>query len=201
MNDTARIILVRHGRVANPNHVVYSDLPGFDLDSVGVLQAHATAHYLRAKRVERIVSSPLERAQSTAAAIARTTGAPIALDNRCTEWQLSRAWKGVRWDDLVTERPGELEAYLAAPDSLPYAEESLAEVGARMRAALGDALATKRQGIVVVSHQDPVSALILGLLGLPLADLLVDPPSHASATTLVYDGQSWSLEDRWSPEV
>ena len=31
--------LVRHGEAFNPNHVVYADLPGFNLSPTGGLQA------------------------------------------------------------------------------------------------------------------------------------------------------------------
>ena len=53
------IIVVRHGEVSNANHVVYADLPGFDLSPVGVIQAHATGKYLRRHAID-IVSQAMD---------------------------------------------------------------------------------------------------------------------------------------------
>ena len=57
-----RIIIVRHGEVFNPNHVVYADLPGFDLSVTGVRQAHLVGTHLARVRVDVVLSSPLDRA-------------------------------------------------------------------------------------------------------------------------------------------
>jgi len=53
------VYLVRHGEVRNPNHVVYADLPGFDLSATGVVQAQDVGSHLSDKGLDIVVSSPI----------------------------------------------------------------------------------------------------------------------------------------------
>lgn len=66
-----RISLVRHGRVHNPNTILYGRLPGFSLSETGREDAGQAARLLRNEPVAAIYSSPLRRAVETAHAIAR----------------------------------------------------------------------------------------------------------------------------------
>lgn len=193
-------MLVRHGRVANPNHVVYAALPGFDLDPDGVLQAHAVGRHLTDHPIDAVVSSPLVRAMHTATAIARPHHLDITIDSRLSEWDLSRGWVGQVWEELPVIVPGQLEAYLTNPADLGYAAESLSELASRVVSSIVSHLGPSVRNIVVVAHQDPISAAILSLVGAPLDTLLEDPPPHASVTTMIRDqGGSWSRRDRWDP--
>lgn len=197
----ARIHLVRHGEVDNPDDLVYADLPGFVLSELGHRQAGAVAAHLATAGVAAVVSSPLERAVQTAQAIASTAHLTATTDDRLTEWRLSSRWAGVAWDDLPTAFPGELEAYLSSPHDLDFAPESLSAVAERMAAVVDDLGRTLPGATaVIVSHMDPVQALRLHLLGRPLSDLLIDPPRHASATTLDWLENTWHEVSRWQPE-
>lgn len=200
MEGSTTALLVRHGQVRNPNHVVYGHLAGFDLDATGVLEAHATATYLQHEPISKIVSSPLIRAAHTATAIARRHGLDIEIDDRLIEWNVSPIWLGQGWDDIHRLAPGEVEAYLGHPVDLDFAFETLHDVVARTTAAVAEH--TVVDGCVVyVSHQDPVSATALALVGDRLTSLLDAPPPHASVTRLLRDKESsWRFVDRWVPE-
>lgn len=67
---TTTIHLVRHGKVENPEHVIYERLPDFHLSEYGNRMAEATARYVASnKRMASsvaIFSSPLERTVETA---------------------------------------------------------------------------------------------------------------------------------------
>lgn len=195
------LILVRHGKVANPNHVVYSDLAGFDLDPEGVRQADAVGRHLAPMCVDSVISSPLERAVSTATAIARWHRLEVAVDARATEWRLSSRWVGQRWTDLPNLVPGELEAYLARPDDLPFADETLHDVATRMTDLVASVTGTTGRCTVIVSHQDAVAATVLALTGEPQSRLLDASPPHASATTLRHGNAGWVVVGRWSPNL
>lgn len=193
--------LVRHGEVHNPDHVVYADLPGFTLSDLGMRQAQAATAHLADRGADVVVASPLERAVETAAIVARGLEVPVTTDERLTEWRLSNRWAGVRWDDLPERFPGELEAYLATPDVLPFSPEPLADVADRGAAAIAE-LGARHPGAaaVVVSHMDPVQALRLHLVGRPLAELGDNPPGHATVITLVSDNGAWREASVWTPE-
>ncbi len=196
-----RLFLVRHGEVDNPDHVVYADLPGFGLSQLGRDQADAAAGRIGAS-LDLLLSSPLQRARETAAAIEATAHVTAETDHRLTEWSLGTRWAGVVWEDLPERFPGEVEAYLAHPADLPFAPESIAEVAARVSAVVDDAGVRHPGGTAaLISHQDPVQAGRLALTGRRLVDALPhDKPGHACIIELVPAGAGWRETEMWCPE-
>ncbi len=196
-----RIHLVRHGHVDNPRHVVYADLPGFGISRRGRAQAAATARHLTGSRIGRVVSSPLRRAVETAAVIAaETTGDAVVEDERFTEWLIARRWAGIVWEDLPTERPGELEAYLDHPADLPFAEESLARLAARTAEGVADHAARLDEGdLVVVSHQDPIHAAHRHMTGQGFGAYHDAKPGHGAIVTLAATADAYRLVGVWEP--
>jgi len=59
--------LLRHGEVYNPGRILYGRLPGFHLSEEGRLMAKAATEFLAGRDVVLLRSSPLDRAQETAA--------------------------------------------------------------------------------------------------------------------------------------
>ena len=76
------LYLMRHGHVHNPTNILYGRLPGFSLSDLGVQQAEAAAEWLAGKPIKAIYSSPMERAQQTAAIVAERH---VALSPRIDE--------------------------------------------------------------------------------------------------------------------
>jgi broad specificity phosphatase PhoE len=193
------IHLVRHGEVANPNHVVYADLPGFNLSPLGVRQAHAAAAHLANHSIDAVITSPLARAIQTATAIARRHDLEPIVVAALTETGQYPHWTGHTWEDLASLFPGQLAGYLDDASTLDDAHETVAEVADRI---IGAALSMPVSTLVVVGHQDPLQAARLRLVGRPLGELLVDPPSHGSVLTLVSsDGATWQERSYWRPTV
>ncbi len=196
------LILVRHGEVANPNHVVYADLPGFDLSGLGVLQAHATGHYLEDSHIEAVVSSPLTRAVHTASAIARRHALAVTIDHRLTETGMYPRWTGLRWDEVQRRYGDQLDGYLRDSTALVDVSESINHVAARMRQVVADTISSGIERFALVGHQDPIQALRLALLSLSLTSLRIDPPALGSTTTLVtLDGRRWEQVASWQPRL
>ena len=195
------VFLVRHGEVENPDRVVYADMPGFGLSERGRAEAAAAAEFLGSMEVAAIYASPLQRAQETAWILAERCRVQVGTREDLTEWLLARRWKGVTWEDLPGVFPGELEAYLAHPTDLPFAEESIAQLGARVAAAAAE-LAACHDGepIVLVSHQDPIQAGRLTLRGRPLTELHLNRPGHCDVITLA-PGDPWEEIGYWIPTV
>ena len=196
------IILVRHGEVFNPNHVVYGDLPGFDLSPMGAQQAHQVGKHLSHVPIDVVLSSPLTRARHTASAISfHHEHIAVTVDPRLTEFGMYPRWTGLTWDEVERRFPDELNAYLADATSVPDSSESVNELLVRMTASVTGATDDGHRTIVVVGHQDPIQALRLGLVGRPLSDLRKDPPGHASATTITSnDGKTFDEVSIWNPE-
>ncbi|NUS44337.1 MAG: histidine phosphatase family protein, partial [Mycobacteriaceae bacterium] len=76
---------MRHGEVHNPRGVLYGRLPGFQLSVTGQDQAQKVAASLAEHDIVTVVASPLERAQQTAAPVARLHGLPVRVDEDLIE--------------------------------------------------------------------------------------------------------------------
>ncbi len=194
------LILVRHGEVHNPNHVVYADLPGFDLSACGVLEAHAAAQKLSEIDLDAVIASPLPRALHTATAIARRHGLGVVVDQRLVETRMYPQWTGLRWDDVQHRYARQFDGYLRDATALDDVSESVEQVAARMRDAAETALASGAHSIAMVGHQDPIQALRLTLLSRPLALLRTNTPDHGSLTVLTTsNGSHWTEQSYWKP--
>ncbi len=192
------VFLVRHGEVHNPDHIVYADLPGFRLSDLGRRQADEAGAYLADRLIGAVVASPLERAQETAAAIAKRHGLGVLTDPELTEWRLAQRWKGLVWEDLDEHWPGDLTAYLEHPWELPFSPEPLHELAERMRDAVERLSRTGPGPVVIVSHQDPIQAARLALTDRPLRLLNQDKPVHAEVFEFE-PGDPWNEISRWAP--
>ncbi|HEX7100322.1 MAG TPA: histidine phosphatase family protein [Acidimicrobiia bacterium] len=197
----ARIHLVRHGEVHNPDHLVYASLPGFRLSPRGEAQARAVARYLGRQPIVGVWSSPLERALLTAEPLAQRVGLPVKTDDALTEWQLMARWAGISWEDIPKKFPGELEAFLDDPTRLDFSPESLDDLARRIAGTVQRLHESHPHGdIVVVSHSAPIRAGVLRLTGSSLSDFWADEPGHGAVTTL-RPGAPWEIETVWVPET
>jgi broad specificity phosphatase PhoE len=146
--------LLRHGEVHNPDRVLYGRLPGFGLSEDGHRWAFAAAEALRGRDVVEVVSSPLQRAQETAAPIAAVFDLPVTLDERLIE--AGNVFEGEKaLEDGAWRAPRNWQ-YLRNPFT-PSWGEPYAEVAERVLAAVEDV--RKRvdgHQAVCVSHQLPI---------------------------------------------
>jgi broad specificity phosphatase PhoE len=179
--------LLRHGEVHNPTGVLYGRLPGYRLSDRGRAMAERLAETLAARDVRSVVSSPLQRAQETAAPVAAALGLDIGTDDRLIE--ADNVFQGLTFGvgDGSLRRPSHWR-HLWNPFR-PSWGEPYVEIVARMRAAIDAARASLESGeVVLVSHQLPIWSVRSALEGRPLWH---DPRKRqctlASLTSLVYD--------------
>ena len=153
---TGMLLLVRHGRTlanAEGRLVGRSDV---GLDDAGRLQAEATAALVGP--VDRVVSSPLERARQTAEAF----GMPVEVDERWIELDYGE-WDGRQVREV---EPFEWARWQSDLDFTPPGGESLRAVGQRVREACTElAEQAVDQRVVVVTHVSPLKAAIAWALG------------------------------------
>jgi broad specificity phosphatase PhoE len=191
--------LLRHGEVHNPGKVLYGRLPGFRLSTTGEVMASAAAEWFAGKDVTHLVSSPLERAQQTAAPIAEALSLPVAIDERLIE--AGNAFEGM----VVAGGAGVFRAprnwwKLRNPFE-PSWGEPYVEIAARMLAAVEAARDAARGGeAVLVSHQLPIWTVRLHVEG---RRYLHDPRRRqcalASVTSLTYEGDRIRAVDYAEP--
>jgi broad specificity phosphatase PhoE len=175
------LILVRHGRtVVNAARCLQgrSDNP---LDELGLAQARFVAASIGP--VDRVISSPLRRAQQTAAAF----GQPVDTDERWIEYD----YGSLDGTPLAEVSPETWQRWGTDSSWAPPGGESHDALNARVTEACEELLAeTPAQTVVVVTHVSPIKAAIGWVLGL-------SPTAHqrtfldvASVTRIDLSGRS-----------
>jgi broad specificity phosphatase PhoE len=195
----ARLDLVRHGHVENPDRVVYGRLAGWHLSEDGRRQAAAVAERLRGRALARVYSSPLERALETAEVISKATGAPVVSDEALTESALGACWEGLSWAEVKATRRAQWEAYLHRPHEIDFVSETFAALGQRMASALRRIAAVGGGEAAVVSHGDPIKAALCTLTGVPIARMHGLRVPTGSLVVVELDGERAAILERWSP--
>ena len=176
----ATVLLVRHGLTALTGPTLAGWTPGVHLDARGRDQAERLAERVRPVPLTAILSSPLERCQETAAALAGGRDQPVETDERLGECRYGD-WTGQELKKLVKDPLWKVVQ--AHPSAVRFpGGEALRETQARAVEAVRSV--NERLGDdgtwVAVSHGDVIKAIVADALGLHL-DLFqriqVDPCS------------------------
>lgn len=173
-----RIYLVRHGETAwtlTGQHTGRTDLP---LTAQGEVQARALSASLGELRIDRILSSPLQRARHTAELA--MPHAHIEEDDELMEWDYG-AYEGRSTADIEVERPG----WRLLRDGSPGGETRDA-VGARADRVIGH-LRADGGNVLLFGHREILRILAARWIGLAPIEgcrLLLDT---ASLSILGYD--------------
>ena len=145
--------LLRHGEVHNPEGILYGRRSGYHLSELGTKMAERVAETLAERDVVHLRSSPLERAQETAAPTAAVKGLEIVTDERVVE--SGNVFEGNPFTPRSLRKPS-VWLHLWNPFR-PSWGEPYKQVAARMMAAVRDARDEARgHEAVVVSHQLPI---------------------------------------------
>ena len=149
--------LVRHGEVYNPNRVLYGRLPEYGLSDAGHQMAALAAADLarRGRTYSKLIASPLQRTQESAAPVATALNLPVNLDERVIEPTNAFEGKRMRGPESALKDPGNWK-YLINPFK-PSWGEPYQSIASRMREAMTDAAVSVPDGdVVIVSHQLPI---------------------------------------------
>jgi broad specificity phosphatase PhoE len=192
--------LVRHGEVENPKGVIYGRLPGYNLSEKGRKQAKAAARRLRENDIALIMTSPLERAQETAQAIAEPHALETVVDERLIETETTL--EGLSRNALHFVRDPRHWWRFRNPLK-PSWGESFSEIRTRMLSVIDEAVAAAGgREAVLVSHQTPV--LVARLVLTKRRDppwLGLVPCSTGSVTTLELNGDRAATARYFRPSV
>ena len=158
MNEALPMIyLVRHGETAwtlTAQHTGRTDLP---LTEQGERQARALSESLGALRIDRILSSPLQRARRTAELA--MPHAHVEEDDDLMEWDYG-AYEGRSTVDIEVERPG----WRLLRDGSPGGE-TLDAVGARSDRVIGR-LRAGGGNVLLFGHREILRILAVRWIGL-----------------------------------
>ena len=186
-----KVILVRHGETDwNLSRRIQGGGSDTQLNQKGRQQAESLALRLKQEKIQAIYSSPLQRAQDTARAIARYYQLPVEIEPSLKEIEvgalegMSIAGVGKLSELLVRHKQG---------DELPRLPggESVAEVQQRVWGAIQRLVDRHNDGVlVIVGHYFSVLTAICSVLNLPLAQIDKLRLNSGSLSIITFDGQT-----------
>ena len=171
-----KIYLVRHGHAA----AGWGETADPGLDVKGKDQAFGAADFLAAMSPISIVSSPMARAQETAAPLAQAWGCTPKIDPRFSEIPTPRHMPANRkaWiKDILSKRWDAMDAELQA-----------------WRKDLLEAIRSLKADTVVFSHFIAINAIAGEALG--NSSLMVFLPDNASITMVAVEGPAITLLEK-----
>jgi broad specificity phosphatase PhoE len=187
MSSTVHVI--RHGEVENPQKILYGRQPGWRLSQRGQEMAEVLGEWSKAIDLGALHVSPLQRAQETAAPIARAHSIEIHTDERLIEAANIFEGKPFGIGDGVLKHPSAWR-HLYNPFKPSWGEPYEEQIS-RMLAAIFEAnKAARGRDAIVVSHQLPIWILRSAVEG---RRLIHDPRKRectlASVTSFHFDNQ------------
>ncbi|MGU3537927.1 histidine phosphatase family protein [Methylobacterium sp. A54F] len=195
-----QVFLVRHGSHDRLGKILCGRMPGVTLGEAGRAEALALAERFAGSGAVRLLASPLERTQETAAPIAARLGLRIETVPDLNEVAVG-SWTGRSLDDLATD-PGWQRWNTTRGAARAPGGECMAEVGARAARVLAELGAEAGGPAIVVSHGDVIRAGLTGLLGLgsDAYDRVVVAPASVSELALwPGSGRVVSINERIAP--
>ncbi len=185
----ATIHFLRHGEVENPEKILYGRQPGWRLSDRGQEMAVAVSEWSKNLPLGAVLASPLQRAQETAAPVAKVHGLPIHTEDRLIEATNVLEGQKFEFGSGVLKHPKSWR-HLYNPWKPSWGEPYEEQIS-RMLASLFAArdLADGKDAICV-SHQLPIWILRSAIEG---RKLIHDPRKRqctlASVTSFVLDDE------------
>jgi broad specificity phosphatase PhoE len=164
-------LLIRHGATDAVAKSLIGWKPGWRLTSAGKHRIERLAETLSRLPIRAVYSSPLERALETAAILARPHGLAPQADENLGEMHFG-SWEGLTIEEL-DQREDWRRFNTVRSLVRPPGGELMIEVQARMVRQMETLQSRHPQEMVaVISHGDPLRALVAHYLGMPIDHIL-----------------------------
>jgi len=187
MSTTVHV--ARHGEVENPQKILYGRQPGWRLSTRGQQMAETLGEWSKSINVGALHVSPLQRAQETAAPIARAHGIEITTDERLIEAANVFEGKSFELGSGVLKHPSSWR-HLYNPWKPSWGEPYEEQINRMLAAVFAAHKAANGKDAIVVSHQLPIWILRSAIEG---RSLLHDPRKRictlASVTSIHFDDE------------
>jgi len=187
MSTTVHV--ARHGEVENPEKILYGRQPGWRLSTRGQQMAETLGEWSKSINLGALHVSPLQRAQETAAPIARAHGIEITTDERLIEAANIFEGKSFELGSGVLKHPSSWR-HLYNPWKPSWGEPYEEQINRMLAAVFAARKAANGKDAIVVSHQLPIWILRSAIEG---RSMLHDPRKRictlASVTSIHFDDE------------
>ncbi len=185
-------LLIRHGE-CDTGGLIAGRTRGYHLTEKGRSQAQALAERLSGLTISALFSSPLERTAETAGYVSsRQEQLPVVFKEELIELNYGD-WTGLPMHSIINDDQWRQFSRFRGAYRIPGGEMML-EVASRM-SCFTETIRRRHEGIVaIVSHGDPLKALIAHYTGVPLDATARFDLQPASVTILRIDDYGSQLE-------
>ena len=167
------VIFLRHGQAKNNiERILTGRTPNIPLTEKGIEQAEKTAKFLEQMNISAIYSSPIERAKHTAEIVAKHNSLDITIDDRLIELDMGK-FTGVPYDEIFTSHGNVfMKFYNGELEIAHNGVETFTEVKKRVLSIV-DHVVEKHpdQNVVLVTHMDPIKAMLATVVDLSPTNL------------------------------
>jgi probable phosphomutase (TIGR03848 family) len=185
------LLLLRHAHsVANKAGILAGQLEGIGLSKDGIAQVNKLTSSFENLKIDRIISSPMQRCLETVEGIARSKRKRISIDERLIEMNYG-SWSGKKLSKL--SRMKEWKVIQTKPSAFRFPQgESFKELEERIESLLKD-LSRKypKETILIITHGDIVKIAASLTVGSGLNNFQKFAVDPCSLTTL-----SWGSKAR-----
>lgn len=162
------LYLVRHGQTAYNRDGIGLGRADLPLTEMGLRQAEAIADALSDAAIDRVLTSPLSRAQDVAVRIAARAGTPLEVRNELLELDIGHT-EGLTFAAMRERFPEFIAAWrgAGAAHAVMPGGESLADVDRRVASLVEELTARQWDGaVVLVTHNFVLRLMACRLVGL-----------------------------------
>jgi len=196
VNDLRKmIIFLRHGQAENnTKKILAGRSPGVNLTETGIQQAEYAGRMLKSLNVSAIYSSPIDRAIQTANIVGNHCDLEHVSDDRLIELDMGKFTK-MPYDQIFAKHGNVfLKFYEGNKEVSENGVETFVQVQKRIFEMVDFVINKhKNENVVLVTHMDPIKAMIGKTLSLKpeiLFELII---ANASLNIFKNDGQKFYL--------
>jgi probable phosphoglycerate mutase len=167
------IIFLRHGQAKNNiERILTGRTPGIPLTEKGIDQAEKAAKFLEHMNISAIYSSPIERARHTAEIVGKHNSIDVIIDDRLIELDMGK-FTGVPYDEIFTSHGNVfMKFYNGELEIAHNGVETFSEVKKRVLGIVDHVIEKHPdQNVVLVTHMDPIKAMLSTVVDLTPTNL------------------------------
>ena len=167
------IIFLRHGQAKNNiERILTGRTPGIPLTEKGIDQAEKAAKFLEDMNISAIYSSPIERARHTAEIVGKHNSLDVVIDDRLIELDMGK-FTGVPYDEIFTTHGNVfMKFYNGELEIAHNGVETFSEVKKRILGIVDHVIENHPdQNVVLVTHMDPIKAMLSTVVDLTAENL------------------------------
>ncbi|MBI5859918.1 MAG: histidine phosphatase family protein [Nitrosarchaeum sp.] len=167
------IIFLRHGQAKNNiERILTGRTPGIPLTEKGIDQAEKAAKFLEHMNISAIYSSPIERAKHTAEIVGKHNSLDVTIDDRLIELDMGK-FTGVPYDEIFTSHGNVfMKFYNGELEIAHNGVETFSEVKKRVLGIVDHVIENHPdQNVVLVTHMDPIKAMLSTVVDLTPTNL------------------------------